>query len=51
MTADQELRFETATEKYKLMVIGGNIVENALTGEDQLHGLDAVIEFLQSAKR
>lgn len=51
VSADQELRFETATEKYKFMTIGGNIVENALAGQDQLRGLDAVIEFLQSAKR
>ena len=51
VSGDQELRFETATEKYKFMTLGGNILENALAGEGQLRGLDAVIEFLQSAKR
>ena len=51
VSADQELRFETATEKYKFMTLGGNILENAMAGDGQLRGLDAVIEFLQSAKR
>jgi hypothetical protein len=51
VSGDQELRFETATEKYKFMTLGGNMLENAMAGEGQLRGLDAVIEFLQSAKR
>jgi hypothetical protein len=51
VSADQELRFETATEKYKFMTLGGNILENSMSGDGQLRGLDAVIEFLQSAKR
>jgi|SRR5262245_24832969 len=50
-SANQELRFETNTEKYRFMTLGGNIFEDSLAGEGQLRGIDAVIEFLQSAKR
>jgi hypothetical protein len=50
-SSNYELRFETATEKYRFMTLGGTMLEDMLAGEDQLHGLDAVIEFLQSAKK
>ena len=48
---DQQIRIETAEGKLKLMILGGNILENALAGEGQLRGLDALIEFLLSTRR
>ncbi len=48
--SDQQIRFETATDKYKLMVLGGNIIEDALSGETQRRGLDALAEFLIAAR-
>ena len=33
------------------MVLGGNVIEDALAGESQLRGLDALIEFLLSTQR
>ncbi len=49
--ADQQIRIETADFKVKLMVLGGNVLENALAGEGQLRGLDALVEFLLSTRR
>lgn len=50
-SSDQQIRFETPDRKYKLMVLGGNMFENALAGEGQLGGLEAFVAFLQSAKQ
>lgn len=50
-TSDQQIRIETAAGKMKLMVLGGNLTENALAGEGQVSGLHALIDFLASAKR
>jgi hypothetical protein len=33
------------------MTLGGTTLEDMLAGEDQLHGLDALIELLQSARK
>ena len=33
------------------MVLGGNVIEDALAGKGQLRGLDALIEFLLSTQR
>jgi hypothetical protein len=45
-----EIRFETPLRSYKLMVLGGTLFEDALSGEGQRAGLEAFIEFLQSAR-
>jgi len=50
-SSDEQIRVSTADTKYKWMILGGNLFENMLAGEDQLHGLDALVEFLQSAKK
>jgi hypothetical protein len=47
----QEIRFTARGEKYKLMALGGNMIENALASDGQLTGLGAVAEFLRRAKR
>jgi hypothetical protein len=47
----QELRFSARGEKYKLMALGGNLVENALASDAQLAGLGAVVDFLRRAER
>ena len=49
-SADQQIRLETAQHKYKLMVLGGNMLENSLAGDEQLRGLDALVEFVLSAR-
>jgi hypothetical protein len=49
-TSDQQIRIQTSSAKYKLMMLGGNLLENTLAGDDQLSGLDALVAFLQSAK-
>ncbi len=50
-TADQQIRFATRDAKYKLMVLGGNTLEDALSGPTQKSGLEALLEFLLSARR
>jgi hypothetical protein len=45
-----EIRFETPSRGYQLMVLGGNVFENALAGEGKRGGLEALIDFLQSAR-
>lgn len=50
ISSDQQIRIETPEGKLKLMVLGGNLLENALAGEGQLRGLDALVEFLRSAR-
>ena len=51
MTSDQQIRVETPHEKFKWAILGGNMFENALAGDEQLAGLSALIEFLMSTKR
>ncbi len=46
---DQEIRFTARGEKHRYMVMGGNMVENALTGAEQVSGLNAFVEFLRGA--
>lgn len=48
---DRQLRFTARGEKYKLNILGGNILENALASAGQKQGLDALIAFLQRAKQ
>jgi hypothetical protein len=47
---DQQIRIETPQGKLKLMVVGGNMLEDALAGEGQLSGLDVLVEFLLSTR-
>jgi hypothetical protein len=47
---DSQLRFRTRGERYKLNILGGNLLENALAGDGQLRGLGAVVDFLRRAK-
>lgn len=46
----QELRFTAQGQSFKLMALGGNLLENMLASDSQLGGLAAVIEFLRSAR-
>jgi hypothetical protein len=48
---DQEIRFEAKGQDYKLLVLGGTMLENALAGSEQLDGLQALAAFLRSAPR
>jgi len=48
---DQEIRFEAKGQDYKLMVLGGTLLENALAGGDQVDGLQALVAFLRTAPR
>ena len=45
-----EIRIETPRRSYKLMVLGGTMLENSLAGDGQLGGLEAFIAFLQSGE-
>ena len=49
-SAGQEIRFTAGGRKYKLRVIGGNLLEDALSGPSQKSGLQALLEFLLAAK-
>ena len=49
-SAGRELRFTAKGKKYKLMVLGGNLLEDALSGASQKSGLQALLEFLLAAK-
>jgi hypothetical protein len=51
MTGDQQIRIETPNEKFKWAILGGNMFENALAGDEQLAGLSALIEFIMSTKK
>jgi len=48
---DQEIRFKAKGEDYKLLVLGGTIIENTLAGTDQVDGLGALVAFLRTAPR
>lgn len=50
MTADQQIRFTAAGRKFKLMALGGNLLEDALSGPTQRQGLEALIRFLISSR-
>lgn len=50
-SAGQQVRFTAGGTKYKLMVLGGNLLEDALSGPSQKSGLEALLEFLLAAKR
>lgn len=50
-SSNEQIRIRTPQASYKWMVLGGNLMENALAGDEHLQGLDALVEFLLSAKR
>jgi hypothetical protein len=50
MTADQQIRFTAAGRKFKLMALGGNLLEDALSGPTQRQGLEELIRFLLSSQ-
>lgn len=50
-SAGQQVRFTARGTKYKLMVLGGNLLEDALSGPSQKSGLEALLEFLLAARR
>jgi hypothetical protein len=50
-SSGQQLRFTACGRKYKLLVLGGNLLEDALSGPTQRSGLQALLEFLLAAKR
>jgi hypothetical protein len=50
-SAAQQIRFRAAGRKYKLMALGGNLLEDALSGPTQRAGLEALVGFLLSARR
>ncbi|MBP9143322.1 MAG: hypothetical protein KBF21_04755 [Thermoanaerobaculia bacterium] len=49
-SSGQQLRFTAAGRKYKLMVLGGNLLEDALSGPSQRSGLQALLDFLLAAR-
>jgi hypothetical protein len=48
---DREIRFKAKGEKYKLNVLGGNMIEDKLAGGAQADGLQTLARFLQTAPR
>jgi hypothetical protein len=48
---DTQIRFQAKGEKYKLAVLGGTMLENALAGGAQVDGVQALAAFLRTAKR
>jgi hypothetical protein len=48
--SNQEIRIETPVRTYKLMTLGGNMLENTMAGDGQLDGLEALVAFLQSSQ-
>ncbi|MCC6271762.1 MAG: hypothetical protein IT190_10825 [Microbacteriaceae bacterium] len=50
-SSDQQVRFTAHGKKYKLMILGGNLLEDALSGPSQKSGLQALLEFLLAARR
>ena len=49
-TSDQQIRFTARGRKWRLMVLGGNRFEDALSGPTQRAGLAAFVDFLRSAR-
>jgi len=48
---DMEIRFKAKGEDYKLLVLGGTMIEDALAGSGQVDGLGALVGFLRTAPR
>lgn len=50
-SAGQQLRFTASGTKYKLLALGGNALEDALSGPTQRAGVEALVTFLLSSRR
>jgi hypothetical protein len=50
-SAGQQLRFAAGGTKYKLVALGGNALEDALSGPTQRAGVQALVAFLLSPRR
>ena len=48
-TSGDRIKFDAGGEKWKLMTLGGNMLENTLSTEDQSDGLEAFVNFLSAA--
>jgi hypothetical protein len=48
-TSGDRIKFEAGGEKWKLMTLGGNLLENLMSTEEQSGGLDAFLRFLAAA--
>ena len=48
-TSGDRIKFEAGGVKWKLMTLGGNMLENVLATDSQLDGLNAFISFLAAA--
>jgi hypothetical protein len=48
---DLEIRFEAKGQDYRLSVLGGTMLEDALAGSEQLDGLQALAAFLRTPPR
>lgn len=48
-TSGDRIKFKAGGEQWKLMTLGGNMLENALADDAQLDGLDAFVNFLAAA--
>lgn len=48
--AGQQIRFTGGGRKWKLMALGGNLLEDSLSGPSQRAGLAAFVEFLLAAR-
>lgn len=48
--AAQQIRFRGGGRKWKLHVLGGNLLEDALSGSAQREGLEALVRFLLAAR-
>lgn len=44
---DLEMRFTGRGEKYRFMMLGGTMLENALAGDRQVAGVHAIADFLR----
>ncbi len=50
-SSGSEIRVEAHGRKYKWMILGGTLLENALAGAEQVSGLGALVEFIRASKR
>ena len=48
-TSGDRIKFEAGGVKWKLMTLGGNMLENVLATDSQLDGLNAFVNFLAAA--
>lgn len=49
-TKGQQIRFEARGEKYAFTMLGGNLLENALAGDQQASSVDVLGDFLRTCR-